>query len=432
MNHKKKGFTLVELLAVIIILIVIILLSVMVVKKYTLEAKKKSILANFITYIKASNTLVVNLKGTQDEIINGIYSVEQLNDLNLRINGKLPDGGNIFIINGSVKYACLTYDEYNVKYVDGNYSEPNEDPCYSGTGYAYTGQSSTFTASKKGIYLIELWGAQGGSYSTANGGKGAYTSGGIFLQQGETLYLYVGGQGSAVHYNTVVNGGYNGGGYAEGQDYGNRWWCSGGGATDVRLTNGDPDDIVSLASRIMVAAGGGGAFFDGGNYDGGAGGTLQGLNGSQWASNSYCYGEGGTQTSGGRITTNCNNASYYNNAVTGTFGIGGSCPDNCSGGGGGYYGGSRSGHVASAGGGSSFISGNEECDAIRLNSLRNDVINTGQPIHYSNKKFLFSTMKAGNEAMPTHNGQSTMIGNVGNGYARISFIAEIDLSDYDI
>ena len=41
-------------------------------------------------------------------------------------------------------------------------------------------------------------------------------------------------------------------------------------------------------------------------------------------------------------------------------------------------------------------------------------------------------MKAGNEAMPTHNGQSTMIGNVGNGYARISFIAEIDLSDYDI
>ena len=63
---NKKAFTLVELLAVIVILIILILVAVTIVKKHTLDAKKKSILANSIAYVKAVNTLIVELKTTDN------------------------------------------------------------------------------------------------------------------------------------------------------------------------------------------------------------------------------------------------------------------------------------------------------------------------------------------------------------------------------
>lgn len=64
----------------------------------------------------------------------------------------------------------------------------------------------TFIAPITGEYQIQLWGASGGNISSYSGGKGAYTKGNIHLEQGETLYVYVGGVG------TSSSGGYNGGG----------------------------------------------------------------------------------------------------------------------------------------------------------------------------------------------------------------------------
>lgn len=96
---------------------------------------------------------------------------------------------------------------------------------------------------QSGWYLIELWGTQGG----ATGGYGAYTSGVIHLQEGDTLYFYVGK-------NRTGKSGYS---------------------TDVRLINDKYCDTTSQASkrsyetRIMVAAGGG-------TNPGSDGGTLYG------------------------------------------------------------------------------------------------------------------------------------------------------------
>ena len=82
---------------------------------------------------------------------------------------------------------------------------------------------------ESGWYRIELWGAAGGkSGSSYNGGKGAYVSGIIELNAGDTLYFYVG--------NSTVNGGRE---------------------TDVRYKNGSYTASDSLNSRLMVAAGGG-------------------------------------------------------------------------------------------------------------------------------------------------------------------------------
>ena len=90
-----------------------------------------------------------------------------------------------------------------------------------------------------GWYKIELWGAQG----SGNGGKGAYTGGIIELEEGETLYFYVGSKKD------------DGGGYA----------------SEVRVIGGGYNDITSYETRIMVAAGGGTASTA-------LGGTLYGYN----------------------------------------------------------------------------------------------------------------------------------------------------------
>ena len=100
-----------------------------------------------------------------------------------------------------------------------------------------------YIAPSGGWYKIELWGASGGS----GGSRGAYTSGTMYLEENEHIYFYVGQQGG--NENSFNSG------------------SSGGGATDVRLINGEWDNEESLLSRVMVA-GGGGASGDGGSLVG--------------------------------------------------------------------------------------------------------------------------------------------------------------------
>ena len=83
-----------------------------------------------------------------------------------------------------------------------------------------------------GWFRVELWGASG------TNGRGAYTSGFIRLEEGDTLHFYVGKKRT-------------------------------GKETDLRLISGGYDERSSYESRIMVAAGGG-------NASGANGGTLEG------------------------------------------------------------------------------------------------------------------------------------------------------------
>ena len=83
--------------------------------------------------------------------------------------------------------------------------------------------------------------------------------------------------------------------------------------------------------------------------------------------------------------------------------------------------------------GSSFISGHNGCDAIKEESTENNIIHTGQSVHYSGMYFTdtvmidgegykWTTQKETYTGMPTHDGTETMKGNAGNGYARITYI----------
>lgn len=132
--------------------------------------------------------------------------------------------------------------------------------------FAYTGSYQEVEL-PAGQYKLQCWGAQGGSNAAASsysitakaGGKGGYSEGIITLTQKTTVRVYVGGQGSS------SAGGFNGGGSTTGSSsystgtsgqagyvYGTSRMGGGGGATDIRLSDG------ALLSRIIVAGGGSG------------------------------------------------------------------------------------------------------------------------------------------------------------------------------
>ncbi len=271
--------------------------------------------------------------------------------------------------------------------------------------FDYTGGEQTFTAPVSGTYKVELWGAQGGSdYSDVKASLGGYVSGKITLESHSDLYIYVGespSYGSMSCYDSNPNSAFNSSHFGS---------CAvGGGGTDVRIISGnDWDDFDSLKSRIMVASGGGGGIYSG---NGGAGGGLIGYAGIGFNSTvKYAVGDGGTQKS-----------SYFGKSLRATT-IGG-----------GYYAGNP-GYGANSGGGSSFISGHNGCDAIKEESTQNNIIHTGQSIHYSGLSFTDTVMIDGEGyrwtdkkeeyvGMPSYSDNSIITGNSGNGYARITLVS---------
>jgi len=302
--------------------------------------------------------------------------------------------------------------------------------------YDYTGNEQVFTAPVNGTYKFELWGAQGGAYYQA--ANGSYVSGELVIKKGEKFYVYVGRTGldsSSTDY--VFNYGY--------QNY----IKTGGGASDIRLVNGNWDSLSSLVSRIMVAGGGGSQGglnpTDGGSPYGGSAGGLVGYQGGSCISGNVTEhkgAKGATQTSGHAFGSvpllNTGGNYFFNNS-----------------GGNGYWSGNfydwvgAGGHnaVSGAGGGSSFISGHTGCVAIQSQNsttprsdskgatCKDGTTDITCSYHYSNIVFKntimidgegynWTTVKGKKTLMPSHDGLSTIVGNNSNGYAKITLISQ--------
>ena len=113
---------------------------------------------------------------------------------------------------------------------------------------------------------------------------------------------------------------------------------------------------------------------------GGAGGGLKGLT-------NRTRSKPGTQTSG-----------YKFGIGQDGYGVGSS--NGVAGSGGGYYGGTTSDYADNCeawAGGSSFVSGYDGCEAILEESTENNIIHSGQKIHYSKKEFQNIKFLNGNE-----------------------------------
>lgn len=169
--------------------------------------------------------------------------------------------------------------------------------CITQIALGQTTQTFNFTGSEQ-IYIVpngvtsitvEAYGAQGadGSNGLAAGGLGGYTSGTLSVTPGQTIYIYVGGQGN------TFNGGALGGSAGSG---------NGGGASDIRIGGN------TLADRVMVAGGGGGGGGVGceATWPGGAGGVGGGGDGAKGTdSPDGGGGFGGTVGAGGLQGIGC-------------------------------------------------------------------------------------------------------------------------------
>ncbi len=254
------------------------------------------------------------------------------------------------------------------------------------------------TVQTSGNYRLEVWGAEGGGVrlsgntASGNGGNGGYSSGEVYLSSGTILYVYTGGYGLSSTIGAAF-GGFNGGGAAYSSDI-NEPGNGGGGATDIRIGG------TSLYQRVIVAGGGGGGGEDGGDSFGYGGGT-----------SGYGYsGYDATQIAPG---------------IGGSFGLGGTTDKGDGGaGGGGWYGGgtnssSNTGDDTQGGGGGSGWVYNSttfaDWQALNPSDASNWLLD--------GTFFLNNALTIdGSNEVPTYDGTSTMIGNIGNGYVKITYI----------
>ena len=409
---SKKGFTLVELLAVIVILITITLMAVPTVlrlikknREIAYETKLDTILRQAKQYARDNEDFLYASNKKYIQYVCNSITVKQLLDAGYLKELSSNGGNSIHIKNPKTgenmdDLSIIVYINSNdpsnktQQYIGGFVSLYKDsswcNTSHSSTSFAYTGGRQYFNSGQSGYYRLQVWGAQGGYVSNPNnGGKGGYAEGIIHLDKGESISVYVGGSGNT----GGLDGGWNGGGAGIG-------FNGGGGATDIRVEGN------TLYHRILVAGGGGsGSRYD--EFGAGAGGGVTGINGAGSG------GEPGTQTAPGSDGAGFG---YGGNAVhSGT--CGGSNDGIDGSGGGGWYGGAAGWHDflcfdgGSGGGGSGFAydGTNEDLPegyAVSSHVLTNTLLLSGE-----------------SSDIPTHDNASTMTGNTGNGYAVITFVS---------
>ena len=93
---KNKGFTLVELLAVIIVLAIIALIGFSQVGKVIQTSKEKAAVESARNYIKAVNVEILNRESSGNPIPDGTYDIA---NFDVEVKGEKPNNGQITISN---------------------------------------------------------------------------------------------------------------------------------------------------------------------------------------------------------------------------------------------------------------------------------------------------------------------------------------------
>ncbi|MBO4601395.1 MAG: prepilin-type N-terminal cleavage/methylation domain-containing protein [Bacilli bacterium] len=391
---NKKGFTMIELLAVIVVLGVIISIASLSISKIMEKNKQKAyetkvevILKQAKQYAYDNENIFYNSDKRFGNYVCEVISVQDLisggyidaNDKELVDD---VNGDQVVITNPLTQESMTTLNI--LLYIKSK--ESPSSPKYDSVGiyngsivsaldletsvckvatnkvvseFADSQTEQTMTIDKTGTYVIEAWGAQGGGNTQENGGYGAYAYAEVDLTEGQVLYINVGGQGNN---NT---GGYNGGGNAA--NSANYKGYGGGGATSVALRSGLLSTLSSNVSDILLVAAGGGGGGTNGAANGGAGGGIRGVNGinTNAGSQGGYVGTGASQTEAGYNATHTaqkgsfgQGANYYPTVDSNNVALGGA------GGGGGLYGGGGSCRThAGAGGGSSYIGNSDLSNA---------------------------------------------------------------------
>ena len=309
-------------------------------------------------------------------------------------------------VNNSLKKATSIYFKMNNKI----YGIGADNSSNTNMNFSYTGSVQTATLDP-GKYILECWGAQGGSYSSYSGGAGGYSIGTITLSQRTNLYIYVGGQPATQTSTGATSGGFNGGGAGCSRTYNYiTYGQGGGGASDIRIGQD------SFYARVIVAGGGGGSSSEDSFTTKYGGGISGGSSVSGYGATQTSAGTNGLFGQGGAATTSGTNYNYGSGGGGGGFYGGGACSSYSDSTNYRTYNGGGSGYVYTSNTASNYPSG------CLLNSSY--YLTNAQTIS-GNQKF----------QSPTGDAET---GHVGNGYVKITKLTDTiylssnsDVIDFD-
>lgn len=286
MKKNKKGFTLVELLAVIIILIIIMLITIPAVQKAMEKSKLNVIVKDATTFEKGALEKYTSEKSSElvlENLFHGAIPGKVCYSIDQQLIGKNVEkhGGNY---TGSVEVCYGENCDYSTKiwltdgehFIDGvsnpkdssvitdSFTTPYPNTCgveaLGGAGtdgdlmtaeFAQKDSEYQMKIVKDGVYALEAWGAQGARCNHVRGGYGGYAYVEVMLHAGDILYINVGGQGDVCLSGSDA-GGYNGGAVGGWNHAG------GGGATSIATKSGLLAAPI-LKDYLYVVAGGGGS-----------------------------------------------------------------------------------------------------------------------------------------------------------------------------
>ena len=232
-QKKEYGITLVALVITIIVLIILagisigmiaknggLLLNTETAKDETIKSQALEELRLLVTNVeieKKGNATLTDIVDALDKDSENEYtiSLEQTSS----INGKIPDLSNTEKIYVTYKKLEFEIDKNLNVYFVSNVDRTNESIQEIGekTEFDYAGNYQEYEVKDNGYYKIECVGAKGGTSRKngkvgTDGGNGGYTSGIIYLEKGEKIYVYVGGHGADAVVGKDSIAGYNGGG----------------------------------------------------------------------------------------------------------------------------------------------------------------------------------------------------------------------------
>ena len=309
-------------------------------------------------------------------------------------------------VNNSLKKATSIYFKMNNKI----YGIGADNSSNTNMNFSYTGSVQTATLDP-GKYILECWGAQGGSYSSYSGGAGGYSIGTITLSQRTNLYIYVGGQPATQTSTGATSGGFNGGGAGCSRTYNySTYGPGGGGASDIRIGQD------SFYARVIVAGGGGGSSSEDSFTTKYGGGISGGSSVSGYGATQTSAGTNGLFGQGGAATTSGTNYNYGSGGGGGGFYGGGACSSYSDSTNYRTYNGGGSGYVYTSNTASNYPSG------CLLNSS----------YYLTNAQTI-----SGNQNFQSPTGD-TETGHVGNGYVKITKLTDTiylssnsDVIDFD-
>ena len=150
MKEKNKGFTLVELLAVIVILALIALIATPIILNVINDAKKQAAKDSAYGYMDAVEKYIVSSELEDKSIKDRTYSVEELNNMGVSVKGSTPDNGNIEIKNSSVKSYDIGIDGYEVN--NGEVKKVSTTKSFkNGTAVYYNPETETKCKSSEAV-----------------------------------------------------------------------------------------------------------------------------------------------------------------------------------------------------------------------------------------------------------------------------------------